>query len=160
MTSIFRILPAGGVYTLIILVEPSDDIAVSKLGWFTFQKGYYAYTGSAMNNLRKRVERHTRKKKIKHWHIDFLLDSDCVNVESVIASGSKHNDECRTNMATMAIGGTSTLVPGFGASDCKQGCKSHLTYFGDRNPEKEILNAYRTLFKFNVALAAAQASGT
>lgn len=52
-----RVLPARGVYTLIILMKSQDGITVSKLGCFTFHKGYLAYTGSAMNSLKKRVER-------------------------------------------------------------------------------------------------------
>ena len=38
-------------------------IRIGSLGKITFKKGFYAYVGSAMNNLEKRVQRHLRKKK-------------------------------------------------------------------------------------------------
>jgi len=32
----------------------------------------YFYIGSAQQNLSARLERHSRKKKPLHWHIDYL----------------------------------------------------------------------------------------
>jgi len=155
-SSLLEDLPEKGAYTLVIMMRARDSIAVSRLGIFTFPKGYYAYTGSAMNNLPKRVERHIKKKKIKHWHIDFLVGNDHAELSSVIASSAGQNIECKANKALFAIEGTSVPVSGFGASDCKNGCKSHLAYFGERSPQKKILNAYRTLFGPNVTEASMQ----
>jgi Uri superfamily endonuclease len=155
--SLFKGLPEKGVYTLIILMRTSDDIAVGRLGTFTFPKGYYAYTGSAMASLRKRAERHAKKTKTKHWHVDFLLTDDFTELTSAVASSAKQNIECQANEALLAIAGTSIPVPGFGASDCRRGCKSHLIYFGERKPQEKILNAYRTLFGSNVIKASVQA---
>lgn len=157
-SSLLEDLPEKGVYTLVIMMRTQDIIAVSRLGTFTLSIGYYAYTGSAMNNLPKRVERHMKKKKIKHWHIDFLISNDHTELSSVIASSAGQNIECKVNKALLAIEGTSVPVPSFGASDCRHGCKSHLAYFGERNPQKKILNAYRILFGPNVAEASIQVS--
>lgn len=141
-----KILPERGVYTLIILMKTSDNIAVGRLGTFTFPGGYYAYTGSAMTSLRKRAERHMKKTKTKHWHIDFLLTSDHTELTSVVASSAAQNIECRVNKALLEIARASIPVPGFGASDCRRGCESHLIYFGERNPKRKILSVYGTLF--------------
>lgn len=55
-----------------------------------------------------------RKRKSRHWHIDFLLNNDHADLIRVIASAVKQNNECRTNQAIMAIAGTSAAALGFG----------------------------------------------
>ena len=65
----------GGIYNLIINLQSDTFIHVGKLGGFLFKKGYYVYTGSARKGLKARIERHARKEKTLHWHIDYLLDS-------------------------------------------------------------------------------------
>ena len=63
-----------GSYLLVLEVAQSRRIDVGGLGKITFPKGYYVYAGSARANLTKRVERHLRRRKQFHWHIDFLRD--------------------------------------------------------------------------------------
>ncbi len=63
-----------GSYLLVLEVAQSRRIDVGGLGKVTFPKGYYVYAGSARANLTKRVERHLRRRKQFHWHIDFLRD--------------------------------------------------------------------------------------
>lgn len=145
-SSTLDVLPEKGVYTLTILMKKPTNIAVSRLGNFNFAKGYYAYTGSALNNLRKRVGRHMEKNKKKHWHIDFLLENDYVDLTSVIASRARQRMECEVNKALMAMIEASVPIFGFGASDCTHGCGSHLIYFGRRDPDMRILSAYKELF--------------
>ena len=50
-----------GIYVLIIELPKSADIRVGKLGIIKFQKGFYAYAGSALNGLSQRIEMHLKK---------------------------------------------------------------------------------------------------
>jgi len=150
------LLPAKGIYTLIIYVRTNSRIKVHKLGCFNFQKGYYAYTGSALGegatNLRTRVARHLKKKKNKQWHIDFLLTNKNANVTTVVAAASNVNEECRINHLIKNIEGATVPAWGFGASDCKQNCKSHLLYLNAENPNERITDVYKQVFRHSVVL--------
>lgn len=113
------------------------------------RKGYYAYTGSAVGkgavSLRQRVARHLRKKKIKHWHIDHLLNCPGARVTAVVACASKINRECKINKVIQNIRGTNVPIKGFGASDCQRNCASHLVYLGKEDVFDAIINVYRGL---------------
>jgi len=139
-----------GIYTLIILVNTKIRLKVRKLGYFNFKTGYYAYTGSALGNgatsLKRRVARHLKKEKSKNWHIDFLLANKNAKVTAVIVAESSVNKECQINNLIKNIQGASVPIVGFGASDCKQSCKSHLIYFGEENVKEKIVKAYTRLF--------------
>jgi len=140
-----------GIYTLIILVNPKSRLKVRKLGYFNFKQGYYAYTGSALGagatSLKRRVARHLKKEKPKNWHIDFLLANKNAKVTAVITAESSANKECQINNLIKNIQGANVPIVGFGASDCKQNCKSHLVYFGEENVEEKIADTYTRLFR-------------
>ena len=95
--------------------------------------GYYTYTGSALgkgaSSLKHRIARHLRKEKRKFWHIDYLLADKNVSVEAVIVAETNENMECKTNHYLKSIMGAKVQVKGFGASDCRKNCTSHLLYF-------------------------------
>jgi len=149
-------LPTKGTYTLVIRLEKETQIKVQKWGSFILQKGYYAYTGSALGDgavsLRYRVLRHFKKRKAKHWHIDFLLASKNASIAAVVAAESSVNRECQANDAIKSIQGATIPVVGFGASDCKQNCGSHLVYFGEENITEKILDKYTRLFGADATL--------
>jgi Uri superfamily endonuclease len=113
------------------------------------RKGYYAYTGSAVGksgvSLRHRVDRHLRRKKIRHWHIDYLLTCQKAKVTAVVACASTVNRECRINKVIQNIRGATVPIKGFGASDCKKNCKSHLAYLGEDDIYEAITEAYERL---------------
>lgn len=109
-------------YCLLIRLKSARKIKVGKLGTFEFPRGYYIYTGSALNNLHARIARHISKKKKKHWHIDYLLDK--AEVIDFFVSKKK---ECELNSEIFKIPGTVALIEKFGSSDCR--CGSHLAYF-------------------------------
>ena len=98
-------------------------LTIGRLGAFRFPAGRYVYTGSARRNLEARIARHRRRDKKLRWHIDYLLAAPGVRVLSVRRS---RRDECALNRSTSG----SIPVPGFGASDCRAGCGSHLKYLG------------------------------
>jgi len=98
-------------------------VSIGRLGEFDFPAGDYVYTGSARRNLEARVARHLRREKRLRWHIDYLLAAPGVTVSEVRRSDVA---ECALNQATVGR----APVPGFGASDCRQGCGSHLKFVG------------------------------
>ena len=107
-------------YTLIIQIKEDANIRIGQLGTFNFPEGYYAYTGSARKNMQKRITRHHWKEGKKlHWHIDYLLNDHASKIVRVEISDL---EEC---VLSQSINGEIT-VPGFGASDCRHHCRSHL----------------------------------
>jgi len=108
-------------YQLLIRLAKTSEINIGKLGRFRFSAGDYLYTGSAKINMDSRIERHRSKKKKKHWHIDYFLDS--ANAE-VVAVEKFVLEECVLNQQT---DGT-ILASGFGSSDCRKKCGSHLKF--------------------------------
>lgn len=136
-----------GTYTLMISVSGKLQVSVGKLGLKAFLPGYYAYTGSALGkgatSLPNRLARHLKAVKSKHWHIDFLLGNENVTVEAVFCVSNGQNLECQVNQSIRRQLNAEILIPEFGASDCRNQCKSHLLYFGRRNAQLEI----RALFE-------------
>jgi Uri superfamily endonuclease len=124
---------ASGIYTLLLLVSEEVKLTVGKLGKQNFPRGYYTYTGSALGkgatSLKHRIARHLRKQKRKYWHIDYLLADENVSVEAVIAAETNKKMECNINQHIKGIEGAEVPVKGFGASDCRKKCGSHLLYF-------------------------------
>jgi Uri superfamily endonuclease len=124
-----------GVYTLLLFVSKEVNFNIGKLGRKSFPKGTYTYTGSALgkgaSNLKHRIARHLRKKKKKFWHIDYLLSNPKVSIEMVIVVESNKNLECTMNQQLKKMAGARVQVKGFGASDCRKNCGSHLLYFPD-----------------------------
>jgi len=123
--SIVSITPGLISYQLLIKVKKPQNIQVGRLGHFHFPVGKYVYTGSATQNLVARVRCHLKTGKSLHWHIDYLLDSSDVHVAGIKFSGW---EECRLNQLCDG----EILMPGFGASDCRHRCGSHLKYLGGR----------------------------
>jgi len=122
-----------GIYTLLLFLPKQVTLTIGKLGKQRFPMGYYTYTGSALgkgaSSLKHRIARHLRKDKRRFWHIDYLLADENVSVEAVIVAETNENMECKTNQHIKTIMGAKVQVKGFGASDCRKNCKSHLLYF-------------------------------
>lgn len=110
-------------YQLVIHISQRIHVLIGRLGKFYFPAGEYIYTGSAKRNMESRIGWHLRKEKKLRWHIDYLLANRHVQVMRVRRS---RKDECPLNQS---VGGTVTAF-GFGASDCRSDCGSHLRYIG------------------------------
>lgn len=140
-------LPTKGNYTLIIFLKVPIYMKMARHSRLKLDKGYYAYTGSALGrgavSLGRRVARHFRKEKKKHWHIDYLLANKTVLITAVVATPSKDNKECEISSLIENIEGVTVPIPGFGASDCKHNCKSHLIRLGENNNLEKIAEAYK-----------------
>ena len=134
ISEIPKLKEARGVYTLIIFVQSTVLLKIGGLGEKKIEKGYYAYTGSALgsgsSSLAGRVSRHLRKSKKKRWHIDYLLCSEGVEINAVLTMVTKKRMECEINQHLMSNLKSNVPIVNFGSSDCTMGCRSHLLYFG------------------------------
>ena len=110
-----------GIYILVVKVKKRIDVKIGALGKINFEKGDYVYIGSAQNNLEKRIERHLRIKKKKHWHIDYFLGNKFVKVTKTFYKKVEKSEECKVADRLFK---TEIPILNFGCSDCK--CKSHL----------------------------------
>lgn len=110
-----------GSYLLIMEIKEDKKIKIGALGKIEFKKGYYAYVGSAMSSIEKRVERHLRKEKKLRWHIDYLLQH--AELKSIFYRESNEKEECSI---AKAFSNGFPCIKNFGSSDCK--CKGHLFY--------------------------------
>jgi Uri superfamily endonuclease len=110
-------------YQLHIVVSQPLDIGIGRLGRHSLAQGHYVYTGSARRNLWSRLRRHLSTKKTRHWHIDYLLSAKGVGIVGIHLSDQ---NECVLNQTVNGF----LTVPGFGASDCRQGCCAHLKFLG------------------------------
>jgi len=141
------VLPAKGNYTLIIHLKAPSRMCTTKQGSIKLGRGYYAYTGSALGtgalSLRSRVARHFRKRKEKHWHIDYLLANKAACITAVVAASRIDNKECEITNSIRNVEGATVPVIGFGASDCKRHCGSHLIYLGQNNSLEKVVDAYK-----------------
>jgi len=112
----------SGVYIAVFNVSKGRTIRVGRLGQLRFSQGVYFYVGSAQRNLSARLERHSRKKKPLHWHIDYLSAKSDMLGAIIIPGQRKHECEIAKELGKMF----EMAVPGFGASDCR--CGGHLFY--------------------------------
>ena len=119
----------GACYSLLIYVPRSIFLSVGQLGFFNFTAGYYVYTGRAKKGLHARRRRHHRQNKFCHWHIDYLTNENSVHLVDTFIHHADAKNECSINQIIQKIPSAQIMVPGFGASDCQFGCKSHLLYF-------------------------------
>jgi Uri superfamily endonuclease len=124
-----------GVYVLVISVNSDIKIDVGALGKIDFEKGVYAYVGSAQNGLEKRIERHLRKAKRKFWHIDYLLDADKVKVLQIFHKKGEKSEECKI---AEKISQKGIPIRKLGSSDCR--CKSHLFQVDDYDFLREFMH--------------------
>jgi len=124
-----------GIYVLLISISKGISVNVGALGTVTFEKGLYAYVGSAQSGLEKRVERHLGRAKRKFWHIDYLLDSVGVKVLKVFWAEALKLEECQISRKIAERG---IPIRGFGSSDCR--CESHLFKLRDYGFLREFMH--------------------
>lgn len=123
-----------GIYILLLHLPATQAICVGKLGEFHFKKGWYAYIGSAMNNLDARIARHLKPEKKLHWHIDYLRQM--ATLDEVFKFESRAFGECELSRK-VALFADGTPVRKFGASDCH--CLSHLHFFEEKPNFKDLV---------------------
>lgn len=114
-----------GDYLMVLYTDKNLNLEIGSKGNIYFPKGYYIYVGSAKLNLAKRMERHKRKRKKMHWHLDYLR-GHCEMIASLLIRTAS-DLECPLARAIDRI--AEWHVKNFGSSDCN--CESHL--FGMKN---------------------------
>lgn len=124
-----------GVYVLILSISDDTSVNTGALGNLKFERGLYAYVGSAQNNLEKRIRRHLGTEKKKFWHIDYLLDNPSVAILKVFHKKARRPEECKI---AKELGRRGLAIRGFGSSDCR--CKSHLFQIRDYEFLREYMN--------------------
>ena len=119
-----------GTYALILRNRERSTIQVGRTHEIEVEPGYYIYIGSAfgLGGVRTRVNRHCRKTKPKHWHIDYLREFTAVLGAWVSYGPNRLEHIWAQTLCSMA---GVTLVPSFGCTDCD--CLSHL-YFSSVAP--------------------------
>ncbi|MEO2068654.1 MAG: GIY-YIG nuclease family protein [Desulfurobacteriaceae bacterium] len=131
-----------GTYCLVFSI---DDVSLKVRSGkkFFLKKGTYLYVGSAFGSggLKKRIQRHLKKDKKKHWHFDFVSAQDSFKALEVWIVENKRL-EC---LLADFISKTEEPVFGFGSSDCK--CLSHLFRVSDLEDLKS-----QVLKEFNVKI--------
>ncbi len=118
----------SGSYRLYLRLNQSLTLNIGALGLHKFKPGIYVYTGSAMRNLSKRIERHRRPDKTKRWHIDYLTSHPAFQIIKVQVYPSPEREECVRNMQVEAQAFSEIPMKRFGSSDCRT-CPAHLFYF-------------------------------
>ncbi|SNR70148.1 GIY-YIG nuclease family protein [Desulfurobacterium atlanticum] len=120
--------PKKGTYIIVFNYGKSRMIKV-KSGKFFIEKGRYCYIGSAFGSggIFSRIQRHLKKRKKKHWHLDFLSVSPFFKAVSVYCFFNL-KIECEIAEKFLKV---FYPVAGFGASDCS--CISHLFFMEDKN---------------------------
>ncbi len=118
---------APGSYTLLLRLDAPAQINVGRLGVVKFPAGWYVYCGSAFGagGLAARLGRHAAGSGALHWHIGHLRRVAHL-VDWRWAEGQQV--ECAWAQALARQGGV-IIAPGFGSSDCRESCGSHLLYF-------------------------------
>ena len=115
-----------GSYVLLIQLPEEQMIAVGNLQNIYFTNGCYAYVGSALGGFKSRINRHLRRNKRPHWHIDYLLQK--ASITGIVLYETNGRVEC--NIAR-ALSRQFDSTPGFGSSDCK--CQSHLFFAAEES---------------------------
>ncbi|MFC2020901.1 DUF123 domain-containing protein [Chloroflexota bacterium] len=126
-----------GSYVLLIRIPEEQTITIGGLDTIRFPAGDYAYVGSALNGLKSRLNRHLRKDKKLHWHIDYLRQR--ATICNIIICETEDRVECTI---AQALSRQFDFISGFGASDCK--CPSHL-FFTAEEMEQEIMATLKPL---------------
>lgn len=116
-----------GCYQLFLKLPNDKIIEVGSMSPARFQAGIYIYSGSGRKNLLHRIERHLVLTKNNFWHIDYLSScSDFLFVDIMIYFSKK--SECFFHQLFRKYSNARIPVVGFGSTDCKNSCGSHLLF--------------------------------
>ena len=116
----------AGIYALVFELADDITVEVGALGEQTFEAGVYCYVGSAKQHLRQRIERHFRRDKSTHWHIDYLTTHPAYLPRRALLFELDEWTECGLSRHISECDRVSAPVVALGASDCEAGCKTHL----------------------------------
>ena len=120
-----------GSYALLLQLGQAVTCHIGRLGEHIFEKGNYIYTGSAFGQggIRGRIQHHLRISGSYHWHIDYLMPH--TRLKGILYSNALESKECYWVTVLKEMESAEPVINGFGSSDCRSNCLSHLIYFKD-----------------------------
>ncbi len=125
-------IPAGpGSYVVGFGLQIRKVCIVGSLGECCLSARHYLYFGSAMGpgGFRARLKHHYLTEKNPHWHIDYLLDKESILATWYLAG--RYPQESTWAMNLNQKHDFHCPMKGFGSSDCRAGCSSHLVRIPD-----------------------------
>ncbi len=130
-----------GVYVLILHLKRSTTIKIGRFGELKFEAGWYAYVGSSClpGGLRNRTDRHKRRGKNNHWHVDYFREH--AELVEIWFSHVDATHEHHWAKSLAALSCAEVPVAKFGSSDCSAGCPAHFFRFRRR----PVLSLFRSL---------------
>ena len=127
---------AARLYVVLTYVPRRTSVPVGALGPVMFERGWYAYVGSAARARRARVARHLAPEKPLRWHADHLFTASPARRAWLVDGAA---GECELAGALAALPGAARRPRRFGAGDCR--CTGHLVYFARRPRHVEVASA-------------------
>ena len=126
---------AARLYIVLTYVPRRATVRVGALGAVVFERGWYAYVGSAARARQARVARHLATGKPLRWQADYLFAAFPGRGAWLVDGAA---GECELAGALAALPGASRRPRRFGAGDCR--CAGHLVRF-PRRPRRADLTA-------------------
>jgi len=124
------------LYVVLTYMPRRTALIVGSLGTVRFERGWYAYVGSAARARRARVARHLATGKPLRWHADYLFAAFPARrawlVDGALA-------ECELAGGLAGLPGAERRPVRFGAGDCR--CAGHLIRLGRRPRRADIAHA-------------------
>jgi Uri superfamily endonuclease len=117
-------------------VPRRTSVTIGSLGPVRFERGWYAYVGSAARGRPARVARHLAAEKPLRWHADYLFTAFPPRRAWLVDGAA---GECALAAGLATPSGAERRPPRFGAGDCR--CAGHLVRFPRRPRRAEVLAA-------------------
>lgn len=127
---------APRLYVVLTYVPRRTTVTVGSLGAVPFERGWYAYVGSASRARRARVARHLATGKPLRWHADSLFAAFPARSAWLVDGVPS---ECELAARLAGLPGAVRRPPRFGAGDCR--CAGHLIRLGSRPRRVDVARA-------------------
>ena len=124
------------LYVVVTYVPRRTTVTVGSLGPVPFERGWYAYVGSAARARRARVARHLAAEKPLRWHADYLFTAFPPR-RAWLVDGAAGECELASELAALPSAARRPLR--FGAGACR--CPGHLVRFPRRPGRAEVSTA-------------------
>ncbi len=124
---------APRLYVVLTYLPRRTTVPVGALGHVVFERGWYAYVGSAARARRARVARHLATGKPLRWHADYLFAAFPARCAWLVDGAVA---ECELAGALAALPGAARRPRRFGAGDCR--CAGHLVRLARRPRRRDL----------------------
>jgi sugar fermentation stimulation protein A len=143
-----KLISDSGIYILEFYAKKSFYIEHKKFSGIRFKQGYYYYVGSAQKKLKSRINRHLKRKKKLHWHIDYLSTNTALKISRILQIlNLQKNFECQIVQNISANNEIEIIAKNFGNSDCNI-CSSHLLFSKKKISYNHLFSLYQSTVLF------------